>query len=105
MLGGRLQSIGAAMPVMNGYGLFVGLTTCAGDLRISMSSSANILPDAGKLGDCMELSFNELAGAVAQTRDSQASAAGKSKDKGMGGKRRPRNTAGAVIKQGNTADA
>jgi len=64
MLGGRLQSIGAAMPVMNGYGLFVGLTTCAGELRISMSSSANILPDPGKLGDCMERSFKELSSAA-----------------------------------------
>jgi WS/DGAT/MGAT family acyltransferase len=61
MLGGRLQSIGAAMPIMNGFGLFVGLTTCAGSLRISMSSCANILPDPGKLGDCMELSYQELA--------------------------------------------
>ena len=64
MLGGRLQSIGAAMPVMNGYGLFVGLTTCAGELRISMSSSANILPDPGKLGDCMERSCKELSSAA-----------------------------------------
>ena len=64
MLGGRLQSIGAAMPVMNGYGLFVGLTTCAGELRISMSSAANILPDPGKLGDCMELSYKELRSAA-----------------------------------------
>ena len=60
MLGGRLQSIGAAMPVMNGFGLFIGLTTCAGNLRISMSSSENILPDPGKLGDCMEQSYREL---------------------------------------------
>ena len=60
MLGGRLQTIGAAMPVMNGYGLFVGLTTCAGELSISMSSCANILPDPGKLGDCMEQSYQEL---------------------------------------------
>jgi diacylglycerol O-acyltransferase len=64
MLGGRLRSIGAAMPVMNGYGLFVGLTTCAGELRISMSSAANILPDPGKLGDCMELSYAELCNAA-----------------------------------------
>ena len=66
MLGGRLQSIGAAMPIMNGYGLFVGLTTCAGSLRISMSSCATLLPDPGKLGDCMELSHRELARATLQ---------------------------------------
>ena len=66
MLGGRLQSIGAAMPIMNGYGLFVGLTTCAGELRISMSSSANILPDPGQLGDYMEQSFKELASAISK---------------------------------------
>ena len=64
MLGGRLQSIGAAMPVMHGYGLFVGLTTCAGELRISLSSSANILPDPDQLGDYMELSYAELRGAI-----------------------------------------
>jgi WS/DGAT/MGAT family acyltransferase len=66
MLGGRLQSIGAAMPIMNGFGLFVGLTTCAGSLRISMSSCESILPDPGKLGDCMELSYQELAKATLQ---------------------------------------
>jgi len=69
MLGGRLHTIGAAMPVMNGYGLFVGLTTCAGRLNISMSSCANIVPDAGKLGDCMERSYQELSGrAVAKKK-------------------------------------
>lgn len=60
MLGGRLRNIGVAMPVMNGYGLFVGLTTCSGRLTISMSSCANILSDATPLGDCMERSFRDL---------------------------------------------
>ena len=64
MLGGRLHSIGAAMPVMNGFGLFIGLTTCAGNLRISMSSCTSILPDPEKLGDCMERSFQELLNAT-----------------------------------------
>ena len=64
MLGARLQSIGAAMPVMNGYGLFIGLTTCAGELRISMSSTSNILPDPERLGDCMEQSYKELKNAA-----------------------------------------
>ena len=60
MLGGKLCRIGAAMPVMNGFGLFVGLTTCAGQLTISMSSSANILPEPAELGDCMEHSYADL---------------------------------------------
>jgi len=60
MLGGRLQTIGAAMPVMNGFGLFIGLTTCAGRLSISMSSSTNILPEPSALGDAMEQSYREL---------------------------------------------
>jgi len=64
MLGGRLQSIAAAMPIMNGYGLFIGLTTCAGRLNISMSSCDSILPDPEKLGDCMEQSFQELLSAT-----------------------------------------
>ena len=67
ILGGRLQSIGAAMPVMNGYGLFVGLTTCAGVLRISVTSSANIVPDPDELGDCMERSFHELTHSITTT--------------------------------------
>jgi hypothetical protein len=29
-----------------------------------MSSAANILPDPGKLGDCMELSYKELRSAA-----------------------------------------
>ena len=64
MLGGRLKAIAAAMPVMNGYGLFVGLTTCAGQLNISMSSCDSILPDPEKLGDCMEQSYRELMAAT-----------------------------------------
>jgi diacylglycerol O-acyltransferase / wax synthase len=60
IMGGRLQTIGAAMPVMNGFGLFVGLTTCAGKLSISMSSSSNILPDPSLLGDAMEQAYREL---------------------------------------------
>ncbi len=67
LLGGRLCRIGAAMPVMNGYGLFVGLTTCAGQLTISMSSSANILPEPTELGDCMDKSFDELRRAARPT--------------------------------------
>ena len=66
MLGGRLQNIAAAMPVMNGFGLFVGLTTCAGQLSISTSSCAEILPDPQQLGDCMQQSFDELLAAAAK---------------------------------------
>lgn len=60
IMGGRLQTIGAAMPVMNGFGLFLGLTTCAGKLSISMSSSTNILPEPSELGDAMEQAYREL---------------------------------------------
>ncbi|MEH6592300.1 MAG: wax ester/triacylglycerol synthase family O-acyltransferase [Halioglobus sp.] len=60
IMGGRLQTIGAAMPVMNGFGLFLGLTTCAGKLSISMSSSTNILPEPSQLGDAMEQAYREL---------------------------------------------
>ncbi|MFK8049484.1 MAG: wax ester/triacylglycerol synthase family O-acyltransferase [Halioglobus sp.] len=60
ILGGRLQTIGAAMPVMNGFGLFLGLTTCAGKLSISMSSSSNILPEPSQLGDAMEQAYLDL---------------------------------------------
>lgn len=67
MLGGRLHNIAAAMPIMNGYGLFVGLTTCAGRLNISMSSCDSILPDPQKLGDCMEQSYRELQAATRKT--------------------------------------
>jgi hypothetical protein len=72
MLGGRLHSIAAAMPIMNGYGLFVGLTTCAGRLNISTSSCAEILPDPQQLGDCMQQSFEELRAATRQHRGTKA---------------------------------
>ena len=68
MLGGRLCRIGAAMPVMNGFGLFVGLTTCAGQLTISLSSSAEILPEPAELGESMTHSFNELQRAAKPRR-------------------------------------
>ncbi|MGI9288750.1 MAG: WS/DGAT domain-containing protein, partial [Pseudomonadales bacterium] len=68
MLGGRLVNIGAAMPVMPGFGLFIGLCTCAGNLSISMSSAANIMPRPQDLGDSMELSYNELLTATKRNR-------------------------------------
>ena len=49
---------------MNGFGLFVGLTTCAGQLTISLSSSANILPEPAELGMSMEDSFRDLQAAI-----------------------------------------
>ncbi len=64
MLGGRLVSIGAAMPVMNGFGLFVGLTTCAGKLTISLSSCDGVIADIESLGDCMDASFTDLLAAA-----------------------------------------
>mgnify|MGYP001819670086 CR=1 FL=1 len=64
MLGGRLVNIGAAMPVMNGFGLFIGLTTCAGKLTISLSSCDGVTSDIDVLGDCMDTSFNELNAAA-----------------------------------------
>jgi WS/DGAT/MGAT family acyltransferase len=64
MLGGRLHTIGAAMPTMNGYGLFVGLTTCAGRLSICMSSCSDILPDSSALGNCMDQSYQDLRAAT-----------------------------------------
>lgn len=60
MLGGRLHTIGASMPVMPGFGLFIGLCTCAGNLSISMTSSTNITPNIQDLGDCMQNSFDQL---------------------------------------------
>jgi WS/DGAT/MGAT family acyltransferase len=68
MLGGRLQSISAAMPVMPGFGLFLGLCTCAGRLTISMSSSANITPRIQDLGDCLVESFEEYEQVLARSR-------------------------------------
>ena len=79
MLGGRLQNIAAAMPIMNGYGLFVGLTTCAGKLNISLSSCDSILPDPEKLGDCMAQSFTELLGATGKKAVAKKPAAGKAR--------------------------
>ena len=64
MLGGRLVNIGAAMPVMNGFGLFIGLTTCTGKLTISLSSCDGVIADIDTLGDCMDASFTELLAAV-----------------------------------------
>jgi WS/DGAT/MGAT family acyltransferase len=60
MLGGRLHNIGASMPVMPGFGLFIGLCTCAGNLSISMTSSTNITANIQDLGDCMQQSFDQL---------------------------------------------
>jgi len=60
ILGGRLHTIGASMPVMPGFGLFIGLCTCAGNLSISLTSSTNITPRIQDLGDCMQESFNQL---------------------------------------------
>ena len=79
MLGGRLQNIAAAMPIMNGYGLFVGLTTCAGKLNISMSSCDSILPDPETLGDCMEQSFSELLAATRKKNVAKKPAARKAR--------------------------
>jgi WS/DGAT/MGAT family acyltransferase len=79
MLGGRLQNIAAAMPIMNGYGLFVGLTTCAGQLNISMSSCDSILPDPEKLGDCMDQSFRELLSATRKGTPAKKTAAAKTR--------------------------
>jgi WS/DGAT/MGAT family acyltransferase len=60
ILGGRLHTIGASMPVMPGFGLFIGLCTCAGNLSISLTSSTNITPRIQDLGDCMQESFKQL---------------------------------------------
>jgi WS/DGAT/MGAT family acyltransferase len=79
MLGGRLQNIAAAMPIMNGFGLFVGLTTCAGKLNISMSSCDGILPDPEKLGDCMDQSFTELLAATRKKAHVKKPATGKTR--------------------------
>lgn len=68
ILGGRLVNIAAAMPVMPGFGLFIGLCTCAGNLSISMTSSANIMPHPQELGDCMELAYKELSVAAKRKR-------------------------------------
>jgi diacylglycerol O-acyltransferase len=81
MLGGRLQNIAAAMPIMNGYGLFVGLTTCAGRLNISMSSCDSILPDPEKLGDCMEQSYRELLAATRKRPAAKKPTAGRGKSR------------------------
>ncbi len=74
MLGGKLVSIGAAMPVMNGYGLFIGLTTCAGRLNISMSSATNVMADPGELGDCMERSYQALLRATKRKKTARRKA-------------------------------
>lgn len=69
MLGGKLQTISAAMPVMPGFGLFLGLCTCAGRLTISMSSCANITPRIQDLGDCLQASFEEFEQLVTRSPD------------------------------------
>jgi WS/DGAT/MGAT family acyltransferase len=68
LLGGTLHTMGVATPVMSGFGLFIGLCTCAGKLSISMSSAANIMPRIQDLGDCMEQSFAEFQGLNERSR-------------------------------------
>jgi WS/DGAT/MGAT family acyltransferase len=62
--GAKLLYLTCAMPVMDGYGLFIGALTYDGSLCIAMTSSENILPEPEKLGDCMERSFNEFKAAT-----------------------------------------
>jgi diacylglycerol O-acyltransferase len=53
LLGGKLHAISVAMPVMNGYGLFVGLTTCGDRLAISLTTAAGLIEDPDHLAACM----------------------------------------------------
>lgn len=62
--GARLLYVSCAMPVMDGYGLFIGALTYDGSLCIAITSSENILPEPEKLGQCMERSFKELKAAT-----------------------------------------
>ncbi len=62
--GAKLLYLTCAMPVMDGYGLFIGALTYDGSLCIAMTSSENILPEPEKLGECMERSFDELKAAT-----------------------------------------
>ncbi|MFK7734094.1 MAG: wax ester/triacylglycerol synthase family O-acyltransferase [Pseudomonadales bacterium] len=82
LLGGRLLTINAAMPVMNGFGLFIGLCTYNGKLSVCLSSAANIVKDPGFLGDCVETSFAELQAAIqTTTRRANQSKKGKANPK------------------------
>lgn len=62
--GSRLLYLTCAMPVMDGYGLFIGALTYDGSLCIAITSSENIVPEPEQLGECMEQSFAELKAAT-----------------------------------------
>jgi len=64
--GARLLHVSCAMPVMDGHGLFLGALTYDGSLCLAITSSANIVPEPEKLGECMDRSFNELKKATEQ---------------------------------------
>ena len=63
--GARLTNVTCAMPVMNGFGLFIGACTYAGSMNLGLTSSRNLLPDPAILGDCMERAFEDLEKAAA----------------------------------------
>ena len=63
----KLLNITCAMPVMDGYGLFLGALTYDGSLSIAMTSSEATLPHPEELGDCMVEAFVKLKRASRQS--------------------------------------
>lgn len=71
LAGARLLHIGCGMPVMDGYGLFLGICTYDESLSFTITSSKNILPDPGQLTMHIEHAFNELKNAAGHPETTQ----------------------------------
>jgi len=71
LLGATLHSISVAMPVMNGYGLFVGLTTCGDRLAISLTTAADLVEDPEHLSACMVNTFSSMIRQLDRRRNTQ----------------------------------
>jgi len=57
LAGARLLHIGCGMPVMDGFGLFIGICTAENSLSFTVSSAKNILPEPSQLTMHIEHAF------------------------------------------------
>ena len=63
--GAKLLHIGAGMPIGDGYGLFIGICTYAGQISFNVTSAVNILPQPQQLMVQFEHAVAELKKATA----------------------------------------
>jgi hypothetical protein len=86
LCGARLLWFSSLLPLADGMGLALAVTSCEGDVIVSVTSCRELMPDPAFFAQCVQESFDELMALAAPRPKAPAKASKRTSRRGAAGR-------------------